>query len=447
MMAIKHTIYSLLAFFLLSIPSYGSEKLNNDLIDTIKLSQKNYTPIYSNLNLSDEILVPTTIKTTSKGNGTIDLNGLVLRIFDQHDDGIIYKGGHLDLETRDIDSDGINELVFSGELVHTGETESDPIYSEPITSIFSLNCKTGYFYKMKSISEYSIIISDSQKKPIKCPRSNLTITNTHDRTLKFRNINSDFIVTDQNNYQCKNIDKSVIEHVLKKGLITSDSDIHDYYSYTGCSVSGELKIDGTIKNFHFYYGGILSLGNNQTIACGQDCCKNNFKYCTYDNPSLPINLDNTDSNLNISVSKGKYKDYYHIQLSLKDIPFKISSDNNGKDYSKHSKKDLIDNGGQFEILIPSNKFPISAPNCKSNIKVRMPWTNSSLPNSIDLIKDKIKVLDSLLTADSPPVITLELNPYINVFSKQPLKLELKNCNVFFRHAKGKYIDYLGTLRN
>lgn len=153
-----------------------------------------------------------------------------------------------------------------------------------------------------------------------------------------------------------------------------------------------------------------------------------------------------NSNINISISKGKYKDYYHIQLDLKDVPFSMSKDNSNKSFSAYSKKDFIENGGQFEILIPVNHFPISAPNCKSNIIVRMPWTNASLPNSANLIKDKANVLDSLLNIGSLPVITLELNPYVNISSKQPLKLELKNCNIFFRHSKGKYINYLGTIR-
>lgn len=154
----------------------------------------------------------------------------------------------------------------------------------------------------------------------------------------------------------------------------------------------------------------------------------------------------TDSNLNISVSKGKYKDYYHIQLNLKDIPFSISKDNNGKNYSTYSEQDLIGNGGQFEILIPVDHFPIPAPNCRSNIIARMPWTNPSILNSKDLIKVKIDLLNRLKSNNGDLTVTLELNPYVKVLSKQPLELELKNCNAFYRQSKGRYIDYLGTVR-
>jgi len=145
----------------------------------------------------------------------------------------------------------------------------------------------------------------------------------------------------------------------------------------------------------------------------------------------------------ISTSKGKYKDYYHIQMNLKNIPFTFSSDDKGKKYNTYDHKSIASNGGQFEILIPKEHFPIKAPKCSSNIIVRMPWTNSSFSNSDDLIKKKVNVFKRLIDNKGDLTITIELNPYITVLSKKPLNLELKNCNVFFRQSNGRYIDYLG----
>jgi len=95
---------------------------------------------------------------------------LLLRIFDQHDDGIVYKDNYLNLELKDTTSDGNNELIFSGSLKFTGEKESDPVRFEPITVVYSLNCDTGKLSLLKNTSDYSIELNDSQKDMIECTK-------------------------------------------------------------------------------------------------------------------------------------------------------------------------------------------------------------------------------------------------------------------------------------
>jgi hypothetical protein len=123
----------------------------------------------------------------------------------------------------------------------------------------------------------------------------------------------------------------------------------------------------------------------------------------------------------ISVNSGKYSDYYHIEYEL------ISGN-----YSINSKYGFND-GGQFEVLVPKENFPISAPHCNKNIIIRMPYSANE--------KRKRALYNDLLASKSIKVI-LELNPYIKVLSKAPLKIELKQCNVFFRHRAGDYYDQL-----
>lgn len=108
------------------------------------------------------------------------------------------------------------------------------------------------------------------------------IKNKNHKNLIFNNIKSTFKITDLNNYKCQTIDQSVIKHVLTNGVIASDRDIHDYYSTVGCSISGTLDVNNTNTTFSFDYGGILTIGNGKTIACGKVCCENNFKYCTWE---------------------------------------------------------------------------------------------------------------------------------------------------------------------
>ncbi len=107
------------------------------------------------------------------------------------------------------------------------------------------------------------------------------IKNKNHKNLTFNNIKSTFKITDINNYKCKSIDQSVINHILTEGVIASERDIHDHYSIIGCSISGTVDLNGKNTTFSFDYGGILKLGNGRTIACGKICCENNFKYCTW----------------------------------------------------------------------------------------------------------------------------------------------------------------------
>ena len=125
-----------------------------------------------------------------------------------------------------------------------------------------------------------IILSFSLLFLISCDSAE--IKNKNHKNLVFNNIKSTFKITDLNNYKCETIDQSVIKHVLINGVIASDRDIHDYYSTVGCSISGTLDVNSTSTTFNFDYGGILKLGNGQTIACGKTCCENNFKYCTWE---------------------------------------------------------------------------------------------------------------------------------------------------------------------
>ncbi|WP_422473192.1 hypothetical protein [Endozoicomonas sp. ALB032] len=123
----------------------------------------------------------------------------------------------------------------------------------------------------------------------------------------------------------------------------------------------------------------------------------------------------------IKVNPGKYSDYYHMQYELKSGEYRVN-----KHYG-------FNQGGQFEILVPKKYFPIPAPNCKKNIIIRMPASENE--------GRKRALYDKLLAAESV-VVTLELNPYVNVTNESPLELELQYCNVFFRQKWGDYYDAL-----
>jgi hypothetical protein len=130
----------------------------------------------------------------------------------------------------------------------------------------------------------------------------------------------------------------------------------------------------------------------------------------------------------VKVNPGKYFDYYHIEFELKPGEYTVNHN-----YGFSSK-------GQFEIFIPKEKFPISAPNCSKNIIVRMP-ASLNLPVDKKAVEKKRKLFDALSKSE-PKRIIIELNPYFKIISKNPLDFELQYCNVFFRQKNDKYYDHL-----
>lgn len=94
----------------------------------------------------------------------------------------------------------------------------------------------------------------------------------------------------------------------------------------------------------------------------------------------------------------------------------------------------FNDGGQFEVLVPKEYFPVPAPNCRKNIIIRMPWSENE--------EDKQQLFNTLSSTEKPVQVILELNPYVVVLSKEPLQLQLTYCNVFFRHRNGNYYHQL-----
>jgi len=138
----------------------------------------------------------------------------------------------------------------------------------------------------------------------------------------------------------------------------------------------------------------------------------------------------TGSDITIHTNKGKYKNYYHFEYALENKSI-IGDKSNIK----------LEEGGMFELRLNKKQFPINAPNCKSGIILRMPWTDPDSENASQYIQEKKNLLDKIIALDNNRLnVVIELNPYIKLINESPLELELTRCNIFFRHAKGRYID-------
>lgn len=141
----------------------------------------------------------------------------------------------------------------------------------------------------------------------------------------------------------------------------------------------------------------------------------------------------------VVVNPGRYGPYYHMRfvLTAAAIDF-TTSDRRAR------------SGGQFELRLRPEHFPIPAPHCRSSLILRMPWTAPNVPEATQKIVAKQALLERILTLEQDPnavvPVVLELNPYVEIISSTPLRLRLTQCNIFFRHAFGGYVDDTGPLQ-
>lgn len=107
-------------------------------------------------------------------------------------------------------------------------------------------------------------------------------TNIHNTDLVFTDIKSDFIVKDINDYDCDKIDITTLNHVFSTANPTTHMDAHDNFSTVGCSIEGSVTTENEYIGFKLDYGGIIYLDNGEIMVCGEECCQNDFEYCTWE---------------------------------------------------------------------------------------------------------------------------------------------------------------------
>lgn len=144
-----------------------------------------------------------------------------------------------------------------------------------------------------------------------------------------------------------------------------------------------------------------------------------------------ITLNACAQNPHYSTYQHKGKEYFHV-------PYTLTADNI-VDVEPISTEQLIADGGQFEILIKKEAFPVRAPNCQANIIARMPWTDQK--EKIDSRVTAYNGIKSVLKGEAASTdVVLELNPYVD---QDKDGAYLTQCNVFFRVHQGQYINHLG----
>jgi len=147
--------------------------------------------------------------------------------------------------------------------------------------------------------------------------------------------------------------------------------------------------------------------------------------------------------------------YYHIKYKLtpENTVLYYKGEPKPSRYSDYDGKCI---SGSFHVYIPKKYFPINAPNAAKYIIVGMGgwWTGyDKVPEDMKkrFIKEKEdlfnKIVEMKKIGKGEIEVVIELNPYCTVLNENPLEVRLDYCNAAFRTAYGKYIDYVGPLKN
>ncbi len=158
----------------LAVPTFACSEPKNKILVSSSLDKlftqlvNNNSQIQRRLEFNNKLQFNVMLEGTSKGNGTLKIHNLNLRLFDQHDDGVVYEGGLLKIDFKDLNNDKLSEIIITGILKYTGENESDPVSYESFTQIFSFDCKAGLFVNLYKTGGYSIELPVASVSPVMC---------------------------------------------------------------------------------------------------------------------------------------------------------------------------------------------------------------------------------------------------------------------------------------
>jgi hypothetical protein len=128
----------------------------------------------------------------------------------------------------------------------------------------------------------------------------------------------------------------------------------------------------------------------------------------------------------------------HAQSPAREISMMISADDivsisRSKEIPRNEFDD--DYWGQFEVLIPKDRFPVPAPNCKKNIILRMSGVapkDLSRSAKLNARWDLFQSLHAIKEGrrKEPVEVSIALGPYMK--TKKDGSHALEYCNAFFK---------------
>ncbi|MFT6621305.1 MAG: hypothetical protein ACJASX_004223 [Limisphaerales bacterium] len=104
-------------------------------------------------------------------------------------------------------------------------------------------------------------------------------------------------------------------------------------------------------------------------------------------------------------------------------------------------------GGQFDVYIKREYFPVQIPEscCDSHLVLTMPYTNPTAEGGVTNVAAQKDVFDRIrqlkVTGKGTVPIAIDLTYYVEIEGRDPLKVKLRERQIYFRH-KGHYIGHV-----
>lgn len=95
------------------------------------------------IKLSKQFNIKGELEMTSKGNGTLRVANLHFRLYDDHNDGVLFDKRCLNVTLKDLNHDGILDLEVSGAIQEMDEKDEDKVLRTRFI-------RKGYIYDQKT---------------------------------------------------------------------------------------------------------------------------------------------------------------------------------------------------------------------------------------------------------------------------------------------------------
>ena len=109
-------------------------------------------------------------------------------------------------------------------------------------------------------------------------------------------------------------------------------------------------------------------------------------------------------------------------------------------------------GGQFDLLIKREHFPLQVPVscCNQYLILTMPYTNVRLEGGRSKVAAKRRLFEEIETLRAAKTgrlrVVIDVTWYAEIESEKPLRISLKDRQIYFRHVDGAYVPHVDPVR-